>query len=68
MDGLTGNITILSIIIIAAIILVTVAIFVMFAILCSNISQIKRILIKINDEVSKKRKNQISVGYLRPKI
>lgn len=68
MNGLTGNITILSIIIIAAIILVTIAVFIMFAILCSNVSQIKRMLIKINDEVSKKRKSEISVDYLRPKI
>jgi len=67
MSELTGNVTIFSIIIIAAVIFVTVATFVMFAILCANVAQIKKILRRISDEKSK-RKNHVSVDYLTPKM
>lgn len=67
MNELTGNITVLSIILIGAVTFVTVGIFVMFAILCANVAQIKRILRKLYD-VTSKRKNQISVGYIKPKV
>jgi len=67
MSGLTENVTIFSIIIIAAIIFVTVGIFAMFAILCANVAQIKRILRRISEEKSK-RKNHVSVDYLTPKM
>ncbi|MDH5466598.1 MAG: hypothetical protein OEY25_04195 [Candidatus Aminicenantes bacterium] len=67
MSGLTGNITIFSIIIIAAIIFVTVGIFAMFAVLCANVAQIKKTLRKIYEEKSK-RKNNVSVDYLTPKM
>jgi hypothetical protein len=67
MSGLTGNITIFSIIIIAAIIFVTVGVFGMFAILCANVAQIKKTLRKIHDELGKK-KSQGSVSYLNPKM
>ena len=67
MSGLTGNITIFSIIIIAAIILVTVGVFGMFAILCANVAQIKKTLRKIHDELGK-RKSHASVDYLTPKM
>jgi len=67
MSVLTGNITIFSIIIIAAIIFVAVAVFVMFAILCANVAQIKKILRKLYNEVSK-RKSMVSLDYLTPKL
>ena len=67
MSGLTENVTIFSIIIIAAIIFVTVGIFAMFAILCANVAQIKRILRRISEDKSK-RKNHVSVDYLTPKM
>jgi fructose-specific phosphotransferase system IIC component len=66
MSELVGKLTILSIVMIAAIIFVTVAVFVMFSILCANVAQIKKTLRKILDE-SSKRKSQISVDYLTPK-
>lgn len=67
MNELTGNITVLSMILIGAVTFVTVGIFVMFAILCANVAQIKRTLRKLYD-VTSKRKNQISVGYIKPKV
>lgn len=67
MSGLTENITIFSIIIIAAIIFVTVGVFVMFTILCANVAQIKKILRKMSEEKSR-RKNHMSVDYLTPKM
>jgi hypothetical protein len=66
MNELTGNITFLTVVIISAIIFVAVAVFVMFALLCANVAQIKKALRKIHDELSKK-KSHISVDYLRPK-
>jgi Na+/melibiose symporter-like transporter len=66
MSELTGNITFLTIVIISAVIFVAVAVFVMFALLCANVAQIKKSLRKIHEELSKK-KSQISVDYLRPK-
>jgi len=66
MSELTRNLTIFSIIIIFGIVFVTVAVFVMFAILCANVAQIKKNLRKIH-EVLSKRKNHVSVDYLRPK-
>ena len=66
MSGLTENITIFSIIIIAAIIFVAVGVFVMFAILCANVAQIKKILSKLLDEV-RKRKSQVSIDYITPR-
>ena len=66
MNELTGNVTFLTIVIISAIIFVAVAVFVMFALLCANVAQIKKTLRKIQDELSKK-KGQVSVDYLRPK-
>lgn len=68
MNELNVNLTVLTIVIIAAIIFVTVAVFVMFAILCSNVAQIKRTLIKTYDVIRKrnsKSKDQISVDYLK---
>ena len=67
MSGLTGNITIFSIIIIAAIIFVAVAVFVMFAILCANVTLIKKTLQKLLEEV-RKRKSEISIDYLKPRM
>ncbi len=67
MSGLTGNITIFSIIIIAAIIFVTVGVFVMFAILCANVTLIKKTLQKLLEEV-RKRKSEISIDYLKPRM
>ena len=67
MNELVGNLTILSIIIIVATIFVTVALFVMFSILCANVAQIKKTLREILD-ASGKRKNHVSVDYLKPKI
>jgi hypothetical protein len=66
MNELTGNITFLTIVIMSAIIFVAVAVFVMFALLCANVAQIKKSLRKIHEELSKK-KSQVSVDYLRPK-
>ncbi len=66
MSELVGNITVLSIIVIAAAIFVGVAVFVMFAILCTNVAQMKKLLRKIHEEL-RKRKGQISVDYLGPK-
>jgi uncharacterized protein YoxC len=67
MSGLTENITIFSIIIIAAIIFVAVGVFVMFAILCANVAQIKKTLKKLLEEV-RKRKSEISIDYLKPRM
>lgn len=67
MSGLTENVTIFSVIIIAAVIFVTVGIFAMFAILCANVAQIKKILRKMSEEKSR-RKNHMSVDYLTPKM
>lgn len=66
MSELVGNLTFLSIVIIMAIIFVAVAVFVMFAILCANVAQMKKTLRKIL-EATNKRKNNISVDYLTPK-
>lgn len=66
MNELVGNLTFLSVVIITAIIFVAVAVFVMFAILCANVAQIKKTLRKIL-EATTKRKNNISVDYLTPK-
>ena len=66
MNELVGNLTFLSIVIITAIIFVAVAVFVMFAILCANVAQIKKTLRKILEATSK-RKNNIAVDYLTPK-
>lgn len=66
MSELVGNLTFLSIVIIMAIIFVTVAVFVMFAILCANVAQMKKTLRKILEATSKRR-NNISVDYLTPK-
>jgi hypothetical protein len=66
MSELVGNLTFLTIIIIMAIIFVAVAVFVMFAILCANVAQMKKTLRKIL-EATNKRKNNISVDYLTPK-
>lgn len=66
MSELTGNITIFSIIIIAAIIFVAVGVFGMFAILCANVAQIKKTLRKLLDEVSK-RKSEVSIDYIKPR-
>ena len=48
MNELTGNITFLTIVIISAVIFVVVAVFVMFALLCANVAQIKKALRKSN--------------------
>ena len=66
MSELVGKLTLLSIVVITAIIFVAVAVFVMFSILCANVAQMKKTLRKILDE-SSKRKSQISVDYLTPK-
>ena len=66
MSELVGELTFLSILIIAAIIFVAVAVFVMFAILCANVAQMKKTLRQILEATSKRR-NNISVDYLTPK-
>jgi uncharacterized protein YoxC len=66
MNELTGNITFWTIVIISLIIFVAVAVFVMFALLCANVAQIKKTLRQVRDELGKK-KGQVSVDYLRPK-
>ena len=66
MSELVGNVTILSIIVIVTAIFVGVAVFVMFAILCTNVAQMKKTLRKIHEEL-RKRKGQASINYLDPK-
>ena len=66
MSELVGKLTFLSIVIIAAIIFVAAAVFVMFSILCANVAQIKKTLRQIL-EATNKRRNSISVDYLTPK-